>query len=233
MSGTLPISRIKAGMARAAVDTRRRAATATSLDTRHSSGKVTEGAMPAAAGFDQARDNDITHLLLQWQHGDKTAADELASCVYRELFRMASHRLAAETGAGLQSDELLNEAWIRLSERQRAFSSREHFYAIAALQMRQLLVDLARRRACLKRQGVEATLTVRLHDDGPQPEALCQVAEALESLAEVDARKAHVFVLNALAGFTTEESARMLGISVATLERDLRFARSWLAAKLG
>ena len=149
-------------------------------------------------------EDPITHLLLQWQHGDKVAADTLARHVYHELHSIAVGRLASREGVGLQPTELLNEAWIRLSARERPFASRAHFYAIAALQMRQLLVDLARSQNCQKRRGMMLTLTVRLRDSAAQPEDLCQVAEALEQLTDVDPRKAQAFALNALAGFSVE-----------------------------
>lgn len=179
-----------------------------------------------------ASEDPITQLLLRWQHGDAAAADALAARVYDELHAIAARRLSPGGPADLQATELLSEAWIRLSARAHPFASRSHFYAIAALQMRQLLVDLARRQGSQKRRGVAMTLTVRLRDPAAQPEDLLQVAEALDRLVDVDARKAQMLVLNAFAGLSAEECARLLDVSVATVQRDLRFARAWLAARL-
>lgn len=175
----------------------------------------------------------ITRLLLRWQRGDPKAADLLASQVYRELRLLAARRLQGESYVDLQPTELLNEAWIRLSARRVPFESRAHFYATAALQMRHLLIDMARMRASQKREGASATLTLSLVDPSPRPEDMQLIAQAFDRLSEVDPRKAQAFALNELAGFSVAECAAMLEVSVATLERDLRFARSWVASRLG
>ncbi|MCD9007345.1 RNA polymerase subunit sigma-70 [Luteimonas sp. XNQY3] len=174
----------------------------------------------------------ITQLLQRWQQGDRAAADLVAGQVYRELRDIAVRRLRGEGQADLQPTELLHEAWIRLSLRSHPFASRAHFYAAAALQMRHLLIDMARMRASQKREGVSVTLTLRLVDPSPHPEDMQLIAQAFDRLSEVDPRKAQAFALNELAGFSVAECAAMLEVSVATLERDLRFARSWVASRL-
>ena len=158
--------------------------------------------------------------------------DPLAADVYQELRRLAAAYVRRERHKSVQATELVHEAWIRLSAGDHPFKSRGHFYAVAALQMRHLLIDLVRMAASGKRQGQAVTITVSLVDPSPRPEDLQQVAEAFERLSEMDERKAQAFALNELLGFTIPECAEILETSTATLQRDLRFARSWLASRI-
>ncbi|MCF7749280.1 hypothetical protein KQ945_00880 [Bacillus subtilis subsp. subtilis] len=174
----------------------------------------------------------ITHLLARWQDGETPASDTLARLVYDELHCIAVRNLAHNPPDGFQPTELVNEAWMRLSSRQDGFASRGHFYAVASLQMRHLLVDLARMRDSGKRSGQQVALTVRLVDPGAQPMDLAVIAEAFDELAKLDARKARAFAMTELVGLTLAETAELLDISVPTAERDLRFVRVWLAARL-
>lgn len=174
----------------------------------------------------------ITHLLARWQDGETPASDTLARLVYDELHCIAVRNLAHNPPDGFQPTELVNEAWMRLSSRQDGFASRGHFYAVASLQMRHLLVDLARMRDSGKRNGQHVALTVRLVDPGAQPVDLAVIAEAFDELARLDARKARAFAMTELVGLTVAEAAELLEISVPTVERDLRFVRVWLAARL-
>lgn len=180
----------------------------------------------------QHADPSLTRLIERWQQGDAVAADSLAARAYDQLRAIAASRLARGGAIALQATELVNEAWIRLSANRNAFNSSAHFYAVAALQMRHLLIDLARMQDAAKRGGEMATLTVSLEADTPKPEDLSMIAEAFELLARMDERKAQAFALSELAGFSAAECAEILGVSVPTLQRDLRFARSWLAAKM-
>jgi RNA polymerase sigma factor (TIGR02999 family) len=174
----------------------------------------------------------ITRLLARWQDGDGPASDALARLVYDELHRIAVRNLARSAGGGLQATELVSEAWMRLSGRSDGFASRSHFYAIAALQMRHLLVDLARMHDRGKRRGEQVTLTMRLADPAAQPLEMAAIAEAFGELMQLDARKARAFALSELVGLSVAETAAVLEISVPTTERDLRFVRVWLAARL-
>jgi len=177
-------------------------------------------------------DDGITQLIVSWQQGDRGAGDDLAGLVYRQLHSAASGRLAREHAAPLQPTELVNEAWLRLAASGQDFASRHHFYATASLQMRHFLVDLARRQASAKRSGAHVTLTVQLEAPGTPPADLATLADALAQLARIDARKADVVCLKELAGLTVPEIADALAVSVPTVERDLRFARAWLASRL-
>lgn len=180
----------------------------------------------------ESNDPSVTRLIVKWQQGDADATDSLATQAYAELRAIAAGRLAKGGPVALQPTELVNEAWIRLSANRSPFNSSAHFYAVAALQMRHLLIDLARMQASRKRQGEATTLTVSIESSTPQPEDLTMIAEAFEQLAQLDERKAQAFALVELAGFSIPECAGLLDVSVATLQRDLRFARSWLASRM-
>lgn len=174
----------------------------------------------------------ITGLLMRWQEGEMPASDELARLVYGELHHIAVRSLARGANNGFQATELVNEAWMRLSSRRDGFASRGHFYAVASLQMRHLLVDLARMRDRAKRNGQHVTLTVKLVDPALAPVDLVGIAEAFDELTQLDARKAQAFAMTELMGMTMAETAAALGVSLPTVERDLRFVRVWLVARL-
>lgn len=176
--------------------------------------------------------DSITRLLVRWQEGDSPASDALAHLVYDELHRIAVRNLSRAASGGLQATELVSEAWLTLSERAKEFASREHFFALASLQMRQLLITLARAQACAKRSGEMVPLTMRLIDPALAPVDLAGIAEAFEDLSRLDPRKAQAFALTELVGMTVHEAAQMLGVSLPTIERDLRFVRAWLLARL-
>ena len=174
----------------------------------------------------------ITGLIQAWSEGREGASTALAEQVYAELHRIARHHLTREARIGLEPTELVHEAWIRLGQNHGAFPTRGHFFAYAALQMRRLLVDLARAADAQMRQGENVTLTLRLVDPAPQPADLANLAGALDTLDQLDARKSQAFALVELAGFRIEQAADLLDTSRATIERDLRFARVWLAARM-
>ncbi len=175
----------------------------------------------------------ITALLDAWNHGRPEARDALAEEVYAELRQLAANHLSRERHRALQTTELVHEAWLRLDRDGLNFPSRSHFFAFAALQMQRLLLDLARSR--LRGEGnepVSATLVVNLADANQQPADIAGFANALEQLTRFDERKSQVFALTELAGFDIAETAQMLDISTATVQRDLRFSKAWLATRL-
>lgn len=176
---------------------------------------------------------DITRLLVAWREGDSAALDQLAPLVYDHLHRLASSYLREERRAFLQTTELVHEAYLRLVDADVDWDSRRHFYVVAARQMRRVLVDQARRRAAHKRDGGGEPITL----DEAQPAAgprvdVLALDEALAELATLDERKARVIELSYFAGLTIPEIAQTLDISSATVERDLRNARAWLAKSL-
>lgn len=191
------------------------------------------------AGYDRAAmtaahetSTSITGLIQAWSEGREGASDALAEQVYVELHRIASAHIQRERNPGLEPTELVHEAWMRLGEDHGAFPTRRHFFAFAALQMRRLLIDLARAASAAARRGDPVTLSLRLVDPSPQPADVATLAEALDLLDRMDARKSQAFALVELAGFDNQQTAELLDVSRTTIERDLRFARAWLAARM-
>jgi RNA polymerase sigma factor (TIGR02999 family) len=158
--------------------------------------------------------------------------------VYEELRRVAHRRLAGErTGHTLQTTALVHEAYARMAEADLPMQNRAHFFALAARTMRRILVDYARARLADKRGGgAQAVplddLTVELADGGEDAEILA-LHEALQALERQDERKARVIEAHIFGGLTYDETAAALGISPATVDRDLRLAKAWLARELG
>ena len=176
----------------------------------------------------------VTRLLHDWRQGDETALEELTPLIYDELRRLAHHMMRSEhPGHLLQTTALVHEAYLRLVEIRADCDDRGHFYRIAARQMRRVLVDYARRRLAAKRGGGEPDLSIDMvepiNDSGFEILAL---DDALRGLAGVDQRKAQIIELRSFGGLTIEETAEALGISHATVERDLKLAKAWLRRAL-
>ena len=155
---------------------------------------------------------------------------ELLETAYTSLKRLAANRLKGErSNHTLQPTALVHEAYLRLSEQRTPFRDRTHFLALAARAMRRILVDHARRRGAAKRpeHGVRVTLSGLSDGDGRDLEA-ARVQDALQSLAKLDPRAAQIVELRALAGCTAPETAEILRVSISTVERDWRMAKSWL-----
>ena len=176
---------------------------------------------------------EITRLLVAWNEGDPDALERLGPLIYGELHRLAHHYSSNEKHRALQTTELVHEAYLRLVGADVAWHGRGHFYVVAARQMRRILVDLSRRRAAQKREGREREITLAEAEvaGGPPPDVVALDA-ALRELAEFDSRKCQVIELSYFTGLTIPEIADSLGISTATVERDLRTARAWLGKTL-
>jgi RNA polymerase sigma factor (TIGR02999 family) len=177
---------------------------------------------------------EITELIQQWGKGDKKAADRLFPIIYDELRRIARHYLRAEgPGHTLQPTALVHELYLKLGREGVDIHDLTHFYAIAARQMRRLLIDYARASQAEKRGGGRARVDSPqiAAPGGPAFEALA-LDEALTTLEGLDARVAQVVELRYFAGLSEAEAAKALDISVATLKRDWQFARTWLRAQL-
>jgi RNA polymerase sigma factor (TIGR02999 family) len=161
----------------------------------------------------------------------------LMPLVYDELRRIAARYVSRERpGQTLQATALVNEAFVRLAaERPRQFQNRTHFLAIAALSMRQILVQRARARNAAKRGG--APLRVTLNDaragaSTPDDIDIVALDEALSRLAAIDPEQAKIVELRYFGGLTVEETAEAVGVSPATVKRQWAMARAWLKRAL-
>jgi RNA polymerase sigma factor (TIGR02999 family) len=180
-----------------------------------------------------------TDLLAKAATGDDNAVSKLMPLVYDELRRLAAAYIRRERpGQTLQATALVNEAYIRLiSERAQNWQNRTHFLAIAALSMRQILVQRARRRNAAKRGAdpERIELDEQLLPDrsgGPGDVDVLALDAALDRLAALDARQAKVVELRYFGGLTVEETAEALNISPATVKRHWTLARAWLRREL-
>ncbi len=168
---------------------------------------------------------------------DQPVPDELLADVYAELRRVADRYVRRERARSVQATELVHEAYLRLAhDKPVAFASRSHFVAIAAIAMRRLLIERARRRRATKRGGdqVMVTLDETLLAAGPSDDALDLLAldEALSRLAGLDQQQARIVELRFFGGLSVDEAAAALSISPATVKRHWALARAWLLREL-
>jgi len=181
-------------------------------------------------------DHEVTLLLQAWSAGDEQALDKLAPLVYQELHRTA-HRYMARENAGhtLQTTALVNEVYLRLVNVQKVdWQGRAHFYAICARMMRRVLTDFARSRRYLKRGGdaVHLPFEEALFPGPEDHPDIVGLDEALNILASMDQRKTQVVELRFFGGFSVEETAKVLDVSVETVYRDWKLAKVWLMREL-
>jgi RNA polymerase sigma factor (TIGR02999 family) len=178
--------------------------------------------------------SDVTRLLEAAAAGDRQAAADLLPLVYDELRKLAAARMAAEApGHTLQPTALVHEAYLRLVGDQR-FDGQGHFFAAAAEAMRCILVNHARDRKRLKRDGGRIRLEVL-----DQPDSLAvdldlvlSLDELLTRLGEDDATAARVAHLHLFGGLSVEEAGKAMGVSRAVAYRNWKYARAWLREAL-
>ena len=181
-------------------------------------------------------DVDVTTLLLDWSHGDKTALERLTPLVYDELRRLAKRYLRKErSGHTLQSTALANEAYLRLVDQSQVqWQNRAHFFGVAAQMIRRILVDYARARHANKR-GSGFTL-LSLDDAMGVPEKrsveLIALDEALIELGRLDERASRIVELRFFVGLSVEETAEVVDVSPATVKREWTSAKAWLFREL-
>ncbi len=180
---------------------------------------------------------EITVLLRAWGNGDHAALDLLTPLVYQELHKVARNRMRAERAGDntLQASALVNEAYLRMVNADEVnFSDRTHFFAVSARIMRRILVDAARARATEKRGSGQARINLNEALDGTaQPDAgVVALDDALQGLEKLDPRKARVIELRFFAGLSLEETAEVLSVSVETVSRDWKLAKSWLRREM-
>ena len=173
---------------------------------------------------------EITQLLRRWQDGDLVAREHLVEAVYAQVRAIAGRTVRANPGATLGATELAHEALARLLGGEASWENRRHFFNVVAQATRQILVDTARRRLRDKRGGGAVPVSLSAADEQAQAEDedLLRLHEALEQLAARDPRKAQVLELTYFGGLDARQVGEVLGTSVATVERDLKFGRAWL-----
>ena len=179
---------------------------------------------------------EVTELLLQIDGGGSDVVDRLFPKVYGELQRIAASRLRAEgVGHTLRATALVHEAYLRLVNQRRVdWNDRAHFFAIAARAMRRVLLDYAAERNAQKRGGGQQLVTLGEESAGHETDLdeILALDQAMTRLSDVDERAARVVELRFFAGMKLVEIAAVLGISLATAERDWRAARAFLTEKL-
>ncbi len=180
----------------------------------------------------QAPPGEVTRLLQAWEAGDDGARDRLIELVYDQLHRLARAQLRREHAPRtLGPTALVNEAYLRLAGQEgQAFKDRGHFYAIAAITMRRVLVEAARRRDAAKRGGDwrRVTLGAELQALEARGVDLLDLDRALLALAALDPRQARLVELRYFVELSIEETAEAMGLSPATVKREWSVARAWL-----
>jgi RNA polymerase sigma factor (TIGR02999 family) len=184
---------------------------------------------------DVSSPGDITRRLLALRHGGRAEMDALFSLVYDRLRHMAQRRLRASPGQTLDATALVHEAFLRFVDVTRLdFNDRQHFFAVAARAMRQIVVDHARRRMAAKRGGglVHAADAERQAIKEPRLDDVLAIDEALTRLAYTSPRLVEIVELCFFAGLTTDEAGEALGVSGRTVKREWQKARMLLLALL-
>jgi RNA polymerase sigma-70 factor (ECF subfamily) len=173
----------------------------------------------------------VTQLLQRWRSGDESAHESLVPLIYEHLRKLAERSLHGERrDHTLRPTALVHEAYLKLVRADTPWNDRQHFFAVAARVMRRILVDHARAHHRQKRGGgaqmvsLEEVIAI---SDSP-PAMLLDLDRALTALKEFDERKASIVELLYFAGLTYEEAAQAIGVSVATLHRELVFSKAWL-----
>lgn len=176
--------------------------------------------------------NDVTLLLEAVARGEAVAGEKLLPLVYEELRGLAAARMASESaGHTLQPTALVHEAWLRLSgPGERRWQDRAHFFRVAAMAMRRILVDHARKKARVKRGGNPVRIDLADIDvaAASPDERVLLVDQALDRLEQLDPDGARVATMKFFGNYTTGEIAGILGVGERTVERRWTYARARL-----
>lgn len=179
---------------------------------------------------------DVTELLAAHAKGIPDALERLVPLVYADLRRMARAQVRSQRpGATLDTGALVHEAYVRLVDERRAeWRDRRHFFAVASIAMRQIVIDHARRRTSAKRGGGEHVTAL---DDAADPiardaEQLLDLDRALTALHDVDPRAVRIVECRYFGGLSEQETADALGVSLRTVQREWLKARAWLRGAL-
>lgn len=178
-------------------------------------------------------DRDVTRWLQQMTEGDPDALDRVVRLLYDELRVMAKHKLAGErSGHTLSATAVVNEVYLKLAKHNRISApDRARFFAVAATTMRRVLVEYARAKKRQKRGGGEPHVPLEQVEpflSRKDADEVLAVDAALTRLAEINPRGAEVVQQRFYAGLSLEDTARLLGVSAKTVQRDWIAARAWL-----
>jgi RNA polymerase sigma factor (TIGR02999 family) len=177
---------------------------------------------------------DITTLLRRWQAGDSDAYDLVIGWAYQRMLAIAAG-FAAQEHVATEPAALVNEAYLRLRKLERIeWRDRNHFFSVVAAELRRILIDQARLRLAQKRGGSQ--YRVPMSEDlswiDVRGQDMLDLDRALQELERLDAEKVRLVELRYLMGCTVPEICELRGVSDATIERHLRFARTWLYDRL-
>lgn len=188
------------------------------------------------------RGGDITLLLNKLENQEDEALEALVAFVYAELRRIASGLVKGEAaGHTLRATDVVHEAYFRLFDSDSlAWDNRRHFFASAAIAMRRVLIDHARKKKAGKRIPKDEQIPIdliggalELHDNvQPTSVDILALDQALQQLAKVDERQARIVELRYFAGLTTEELAELFELSAGSINREWRIARLWLRREM-
>jgi RNA polymerase sigma-70 factor, ECF subfamily len=179
--------------------------------------------------------HSITLLLHEWRAGNQEAGNRILELTYAELRQIASRNMRREReGHTLQTTAIVHEAYLRLCGAEVDWRDKSHFLAVAAQQLRRVLVDHARSARSEKRGGGHVQQMLGDFNEGGVviDERVLAVDQALKRLELLDARAAKVVELRFFGGLSEADAAEILDISVASLKRDWKFAKTWLASQL-
>ena len=175
--------------------------------------------------------NELTQLLSNLSDGDNSSLQLITPIILNELHRLASHYMKSEnSGHTLQSTALVNEAYLKLVKMDVDYKDRIHFFAIAAKQMRHILVDHARKKLSVKRGGRQQKINIEdagVYIQGNETE-LIVFDELMVKLEGFDERAARMFELRVFSGLSNNEIAEVEKVSIATVEREIRTVKAWL-----
>ncbi len=179
---------------------------------------------------------EIAELLHNWQSGSRAGLDHLIPLVYDNLRMLANHHLKKEApGHSLRATELVHEAYLKLLGTNANMTDQVHFYALASRIMRHMLLNYGKAKRRQKRGGGAVRLVLNeelISDESEGTVEFLEIDQALDRLAEVDERKARLVELTFFGGMEQEEAGKAVGISPATVRRELRLAKAFLYQQL-
>ena len=180
---------------------------------------------------------ELTALLVQWSHGDRSALERLLPMIYDECRQIASRQLRHEHREHtLDPTALVHEAYLRLVDQRTAtWENRAHFFGVVAQVMRRILVDYARARYAKKRGGAAVLVSLEAaaaESSDPQVADIVAIDDALGRLAARDPDQVRIIELRFFAGLSVEETAHVLARSPRTVKREWRLAKAWLYQEL-